>query len=103
MTEVDMGTSKSLANKQVEIVAHLEKHRSWRQKRGRQYTKFGKKIFSISVLLSTLSLKWEKNIVDSSIKFENIFKSSFTLVCLHQVSNFIEFIKHLCFFASLAA
>lgn len=58
MTEVNIGTSKSLTNTPVEIAVHLEKHASWNQKRDGEYIKFGKKNFSISVLLSSLSLKW---------------------------------------------
>lgn len=30
MTEVNMGTGKNLANKQVEVVAYSEKHGSWK-------------------------------------------------------------------------
>lgn len=70
-----MGTGKSLANKLVEIVAYSEKHISWHQKRGREYIKFGKEIFSISVLLSIQSLKRKKTIkIDSLKKIKNLKK-----------------------------
>lgn len=55
-----MGTGKNLVNEQVEIVAYSEKHGSWHQQRGRKYVKSGKEIYSISVSLSILSLKWKK-------------------------------------------
>lgn len=79
MIEVNVGTSKSLANKPGEIMLYLEKHGSWHQTRGREHIKFDNEISSISVIQSPLSLKWKNYIISySPIKTESIFKSSFT-------------------------